>query len=41
MVQRIILSRYTFPFKKKLEHIGSKAKISVVRRVGYQLEAGE
>ncbi len=36
-----IVEVYISFLRKKLEHIGSKVKISVVRRVGYWLEAGE
>lgn len=36
-----IVEVYISFLRKKLEHIGSKVKISVVRRVGYQLEAGQ
>lgn len=36
-----IVEVYISFLRKKLEHIGSKVKISVVRRVGYRLEAGE
>lgn len=36
-----IVEVYISFLRKKLEHIGSKVKITVVRRVGYQLEAGE
>lgn len=36
-----IVEVYISFMRKKLEHIGSKVKISVVRRVGYQLEAGK
>lgn len=36
-----IVEVYISFLRKKLEHIGSKVKISVMRRLGYQLEAGE
>lgn len=36
-----IVEVYISFLRKKLEHIGSKVKISVVRRIGYQLEAKE
>lgn len=36
-----IVEVYLSFLRKKLEHIGSKAKISVVRRVGYRLEGAE
>lgn len=36
-----IVEVYISFLRKKLEHIGSKVKISVVRRVGYRLEAAE
>jgi DNA-binding response OmpR family regulator len=36
-----IVEVYISFLRKKLEHIGSKVKISVVRRVGYQLEMKE
>lgn len=36
-----IVEVYISFLRKKLEHIGSKVKISVVRRVGYRLETAE
>lgn len=36
-----IVEVYLSFLRKKLEHVGSKVKISVVRRVGYRLEAAE
>lgn len=36
-----IVEVYVSFLRKKLEHVGSKVKISVVRRVGYRLEAAE
>jgi len=36
-----IVEVYLSFLRKKLEHVGSKVKITVVRRVGYKLEVGE
>ena len=36
-----IVEVYLSFLRKKLDHIGSKVKISVVRRVGYRLEVRE
>ncbi len=36
-----IVEVYLSFLRKKLEHIGSKVKVSVVRRVGYKLEVAE